>query len=88
MHVSREEELQLPLTFDHGTRWDEWSASRPGRALPPGKDPPPPLDRRLGGLRAGLGTEAREIILCLWQGSKPGSSVCSHHTILTELGLE
>jgi hypothetical protein len=27
----------------------EWSASRPGRALPPGKDPRYPLDRRLGG---------------------------------------
>jgi hypothetical protein len=27
----------------------EWSASRPGRALPPGKDPRYPLYRRLGG---------------------------------------
>jgi hypothetical protein len=27
---------------------DEWSASCPGRALPPGKGPPIPLDRRLG----------------------------------------
>jgi hypothetical protein len=27
----------------------EWSASRPGRALPPGKDPRYPLARRLGG---------------------------------------
>jgi len=27
----------------------EWSASRPGRALTPGKDPQYPLDRRLGG---------------------------------------
>jgi hypothetical protein len=29
----------------------EWSASRPGRALPPGKEPPPrsPLYRRVGG---------------------------------------
>jgi hypothetical protein len=27
----------------------EWSASRPGRALPPGKEPRYPLDRRLGG---------------------------------------
>jgi hypothetical protein len=26
----------------------EWSASRPGRALPPGKDPRYPLDRRHG----------------------------------------
>jgi hypothetical protein len=28
----------------------EWSVSRPFRALPPGKVPPYPLDRRLGGL--------------------------------------
>jgi hypothetical protein len=27
----------------------EWSASRPGRALCPGKGPPYPLNRRLGG---------------------------------------
>jgi hypothetical protein len=27
----------------------EWSASRPSRALPPGKGPPVPLYRRLGG---------------------------------------
>jgi hypothetical protein len=27
----------------------EWSVSRPGRALPLGKDPGTPLDRRLGG---------------------------------------
>jgi hypothetical protein len=42
----------------------EWSASRPGRALPRGKDPRYPLDRRLGGLRAGLDTEDRGKILC------------------------
>jgi hypothetical protein len=36
----------------------EWSASRPGRALPPGKDiprPPYPLDRRLGGTQSWSG---------------------------------
>jgi hypothetical protein len=27
----------------------EWSVSRPGRALPPGKEPPVPLHRGLGG---------------------------------------
>jgi hypothetical protein len=37
------------LILDRGTRWDEWSASRSGRYLPPGKVPPPRyvLDRRL-----------------------------------------
>jgi hypothetical protein len=35
----------------------EWSASRLGRALPPGKDTRYPLGRRVGGPRAGLDTE-------------------------------
>jgi hypothetical protein len=33
----------LLLIHDLGTRWDEWSASRPGRALPPMKGPPVPI---------------------------------------------
>jgi hypothetical protein len=37
----------------------ECPASRPGRALPPRKGFRYPVDRRLGGLRAGLDTEAR-----------------------------
>jgi len=36
------------LFLDHGTRWGEGSASRPGRSLPPGKTRYP-LYRRLGG---------------------------------------
>jgi hypothetical protein len=47
----------------------EWSASCFGHALPLGKDPQYPLDRRVG-LRAGLDTEARGKILCLCQGSR------------------
>jgi hypothetical protein len=53
----------------------EWSASRPGRALPPGKG-----THWMGGwvgLRAGLDTEARGIILCPCRGSNPGRPVCS-----------
>jgi hypothetical protein len=38
---------------------DEWSVSRPGRALLPGKGPGYPLDRRLGGTQSWLDTEAR-----------------------------
>jgi hypothetical protein len=38
----------------------EWSVSRPGRALPPEKDP-----RYQVGLRAGLDTEARAEVLKL-----------------------
>ena len=36
------------IFLDHGTRTGEWSASRPGRSLPPGKTRYP-LYRRLGG---------------------------------------
>jgi hypothetical protein len=35
-----EEEVQLLLILELYTRWDEWSASLSGRALPPGKGPP------------------------------------------------
>jgi hypothetical protein len=53
----------------------EWSASRPGRALPP----PPPGERTPGtqctggwvGPRAGLDTEARGKTLCPCPGSNP-----------------
>jgi hypothetical protein len=43
--------MYLLLILDHGTRWGEWSALRPGRALLPGNDLWYPLDRRLGGLQ-------------------------------------
>jgi hypothetical protein len=36
---------------DLGARWGEWLASRPGRALPPGKGSRYLLDKRLGGPR-------------------------------------
>jgi hypothetical protein len=35
--------------FNSAVDGGEWSASRLGRALPPGKEPQYPLDRRLGG---------------------------------------
>jgi hypothetical protein len=42
--------LQLLLILDLGTRWGEWSASRPGSALAPGKGRlVTPLHRRLDG---------------------------------------
>jgi hypothetical protein len=44
-----EEEVYLLLILDLDTTWGEWSASRPGRILPPGKNPLYPLDRTLGG---------------------------------------
>jgi hypothetical protein len=49
----------------------EWSASRPGRALPPGKGPPVPFDRRWVDPRADLDAEARRKILCPCRGSNP-----------------
>jgi hypothetical protein len=44
-----EGEIKLLLIHDLGTRWGgEWSASRPGRALPPGKGPPVPIVQEAG----------------------------------------
>jgi hypothetical protein len=39
----RGEEVHLLLILDLGTRWGEWSASRPDRALPAGKGLPVPI---------------------------------------------
>jgi hypothetical protein len=41
------QDTQLLLILDLGTRWGERSASRPGRALTPGKGPPEPTGKRL-----------------------------------------
>jgi hypothetical protein len=41
--------VQPLLILDFSTRWDAWSVSCPGHALPPGKDPQYPWYRRLGG---------------------------------------
>jgi hypothetical protein len=54
---------------------DEWSASRPGRALALGEDPLYPLDRRLGGSQSWSGHEARGKALC--QGSRVASDIAS-----------
>jgi hypothetical protein len=55
----------------------EWSASRPGHALPPGKDPRYPLTGGWVGIRAGLDTEDTGKVLCLCRGLNPGPPVCS-----------
>jgi hypothetical protein len=62
----------------------QWSASRPGRALPRGKDPLYPLDRRLGELqsRSGHGGLWKNPF-CLCRGSnldRPVHSVVRHYT--------
>jgi hypothetical protein len=54
----------------------EWSASRPGRALPSRKGPPVPICTGVWvGPRAGLDTEARGRILCTCRGSNPDRPV-------------
>jgi hypothetical protein len=58
----------LTSALDRG----EWSASRPGRALPLGKEPPVPIVHE-----AGLDAKARGKILCLCWGSNPGRPVRS-----------
>jgi hypothetical protein len=42
----------------------EWSASHPGRALPPGKEPRYPLYRRLGGPQSRSGCRGLEEKFC------------------------
>jgi hypothetical protein len=54
------------------------SASRPGRALPPGeRTPGTHCTGGWVGLRTGLDTEVRGKIFWLCQGSNPGYPVCS-----------
>jgi hypothetical protein len=67
------EEVQLLLILDLGTRWGEWSASRPGRSLPPGKWPPVPIVQE-----AGWAPEVRGKILCPRRGSNPDRPVVQH----------
>jgi hypothetical protein len=56
----------------------EWSASRPGRALPPGETAPgTPWTGGWVGPRASLDAEVRGKILCLCRGSNPGRPVRS-----------
>jgi hypothetical protein len=58
----------------------------PATIFSPGKEPQYPLDRRLGGvLRAGLDTEARGNILCLYcyhhAGTKGGGHIAPTHSL-------
>jgi hypothetical protein len=67
--------LTLPLDGS------EWSASRPGRALSPGKDSRYPLDRMLGGPQCWYGHEAKGKIICLcWDQTPVVQSVVRHYT--------
>jgi hypothetical protein len=54
----------------------EWSASRPGRALPPGKGPPVPIVQEAGWAPEPVWTqEATGKILCPCRGSNPARPV-------------
>jgi hypothetical protein len=71
------EEIQTLCIPDLSTRLDDWSASRPGRALHPEKDPQYPEIGGWVGLRFGLDTESKGKIFCLCRGSNPGHPVSS-----------
>jgi hypothetical protein len=85
MEAQRGDDVQLLLNKDLGTRWGEWSASRPGRAFTPGERTP--STHCTGGWmdhRAGLDTEVIGKIPCLCWGSNLGGqvvqSVVRHYT--------
>jgi hypothetical protein len=71
-------EVQLLLIHDLGTRRGEWSASRPGHTLPPGKGPPVHLG--WVGSRDGLDTEAKGKMFLRMpriEPLSPGRLICS-----------
>jgi hypothetical protein len=53
----------------------DWSASRPGRSLPPGKGPRYPFDRRLGGPQSRSEHRGRRKNPLLLPGIEPRSTV-------------
>jgi hypothetical protein len=69
----RGEAVQRLLILDLGTRWGEQSASRHGRALPPGKRPPVPIVQEAGWAPQPVWTEARGKILSPLPGIEPRS---------------
>jgi hypothetical protein len=72
------EKIQLLLFLTSALDGDEWSASRPGRALSPGKGIPVPIGQEAGWTpEQGLDTEVRRKILRLCRGSNPGPPVRS-----------
>jgi hypothetical protein len=75
MQEPRGDEVQLLLILDLGTRGSERSASRPGCALRPGKDPGTHWIGQWVDLRAGLDIEAKGKILCLGWRSNPSRPV-------------
>jgi hypothetical protein len=82
----RGKEVQLLLILDLSTRWDEWSASRPGRALAPGKGPPVPIVQEAGWTSELVWTqrlEEKSFRFCRWSNFE--RPVVQPDNILTEL---
>jgi hypothetical protein len=80
-----EEDIELLLIHDLGTRWGEWWASHPSRALAPGKGPPVPIVQEAGWAPEPVWTqrlEEKSFRLC--RGSNlyhpVGQSVVRHYT--------
>jgi hypothetical protein len=71
--------LILTSALDAG----EWSESRPGHALPPGKGPPVPIVQEAGWAPEPVWTQRQRKILCLCRGSNPGCTICSQTDITT-----
>jgi hypothetical protein len=59
------QEVYPLLILNLGTRWGEWSASRPGRALPPGKGPTVPTGKEAGWAQSWSGHRGYRKILFL-----------------------
>jgi hypothetical protein len=71
MKARGEEDVQLLLIHNLGTRWGEWSASRPGRDLPP-----IPIGQEAGWAPGPVWTQRlEEKIFCLYRGSNLDSPV-------------
>jgi hypothetical protein len=65
-----------PTHYLHQMRWGEWSASRPGRTLLPGKGPPVLIGYEAGWASELVMTQRRGKILC--RGVNPCLRVCNH----------
>jgi hypothetical protein len=60
-HLPKRENVLPLLILDLGTRGNLWSASRPGRPLPPGKLPPVLIGQEAGWAPESVWTERLEL---------------------------
>jgi hypothetical protein len=77
---------KLLLILDLGSRWGEWSALLPCRALPPGKGPPVPIVQEAAWVSEPLWTQKlEEKSFRLYRGSNLDHPVVHPVARLTEL---